>query len=76
MMDAIAMLTLYLGAKALTERKAATVPEPEFVRFQLSRRRAASVRAAGLAPANTPAFGPTMSKPSTLPGVEAGDLAA
>ncbi len=76
MMDAIAMLALYLGAKGLTERKGATVPEPEFVRFQLSRRRVASVRAAGLAPANTPAYGPGITKPSTLPGVEAGDLAA
>ncbi len=76
MMDAIAMLALYLGAKGLAGRKAPTIPEPEFVRLQLSRRRTPSVRAAELAPANSPAHGLPLSKPSALPGAEAGDLAA
>ena len=76
MMDAIVMLTLYLGAKGLAAKTAVAVPEPEFVRFQRSRRSPSAIRAAAFAPANTPAHGLRLSKPSALPGAEAGDLAA
>ena len=121
MMDAIAMLALHVGAKALAGKAGPCVPEPEFTRFQFSRRSSAGVRAAALVSANTsreprtlealgvPAalarelehalravgftagdrvtgvtfrttdgasYALTISKPSALPGAEAGDLAA
>ncbi len=74
MMDANAMLALYLGAKGLAGEKASTMPELD--RLQHARRRISTVRAAELAPANGPAHGLTLCKPSALPGAEAGDLAA
>lgn len=76
MMDANAMLALYLGAKGLAGVKAPTMPEPELDRLQHARRRISAVRVAELAPANSPAHGLSLCKPSALPGAEAGDLAA
>lgn len=53
MMDTMAMITLYVGARHVAAKTAAATPEPEFRRFQLSKRDVAAVHAAALAPANT-----------------------
>lgn len=54
MMDAMAMMTIFLGAKALAAgEKVAAVPEPKFERFHFPKHDVAAVRAEAMAPANT-----------------------
>lgn len=54
MMDTMAMITLYVGAKHLAAKPAVAAREPDTLRPQFSKRDVAAVRAAAIAPANTP----------------------